>query len=80
MYSYLGLSYLDVFLVMLCISIQYVASFLTVEELTELTDGPSGCGELARGWVFICLELQCDRVDYTHGGRQKTLDQTRRCC
>ena len=30
------------------------------------------------GWVFMCLELQCDRVSPTPGGGEKTEDPTRR--
>lgn len=69
MYSYLELSYLGVSLVLLCIiSVHYGASFLAVDELTEQTDGSSGCGEV-EGWVFICWELQFDKVNNTCGGR-----------
>ena len=34
-----------------------------VEELAKFPDGPAGCGEVALGWVFVYLELQCDRVN-----------------
>jgi len=33
-----------------------VHGFWPVEELAELADGPAGCGEVAKGWVFMCLE------------------------
>jgi hypothetical protein len=50
MYSYLAVLYLGVSLVLLCIiSVHYGGSFLAVDELTEETDGSSGCGEVARG-------------------------------
>jgi len=31
------------------------------------------------GWVFSCLELQCDKVNCTYGRWEKTLDQTCPC-
>jgi len=49
-----------------------------VEELAQLAGGPTGCGEVARGGCFICLELQCDKVNRKDGGGEKPLDQT--CC
>lgn len=39
-----------------------VHSFWLMKVLEELVDGPTGCGE---GWVFICLELQCDKAQCT---------------
>jgi hypothetical protein len=48
-----------------------VHGFWPVEELTELADGSTGCGENGEGWVFICLELQCDEVNCSYGGGEK---------
>ena len=55
--------------------LQFVASFLPV-------GGVSGVGGRAywalwngEGWVFICLELQFDKVYCTYGSGEKTLDQ-----
>ena len=49
-----------------------------MEELAELADGPTGCGEVARGGCFIYMKLQRDKVNCTRGGGEKPLDQT--CC
>jgi len=51
------------------------------EDAKELADICTGCGEVATGGrEVICFELQCDKVNCTFRGREKTLDQTRRCC
>jgi len=59
--------------------LQFFASFLHV-------GGVSGVGGRAYwalwngdGWVFICLELQFDKVYCTYRSGKKTLDQTWRC-
>jgi hypothetical protein len=44
-----------------------VQSFWSVEGLAELAGGPTVCGDVAKRWVFTCLELQCDKVNCTHG-------------
>jgi len=45
-------------------------------ELAEVADGLTGCGEVAgKGWVFICLELRCDKFNFrpTYGSEEKDL-------
>jgi hypothetical protein len=49
-----------------------------VQDVAELADGSTGCGEGAEWWVFIWLELQCEKVSCTYG-HKKTLDQTGHC-
>jgi len=48
-----------------------VNGFWLVEELAELVDGPTGCGKVVRESVFICLELQRDKVNCTPQGEDK---------
>jgi len=50
-------------------------SFRPVHDVAELADGSTGCGEMVVWWVFICLDLQCEKVSCTYG-REKILDQT----
>ena len=58
--------------------LHYVASFFAAV-------GVNGAGGRAfwlwsgKGWVFICSELQCDKVSSTYRGGETTLDQTWRC-
>jgi len=49
-----------------------------VEELAQLADGPTGCGEVASSGCFVCLELQRDKVNCKHGDGEKPLNKT--CC
>ena len=41
-------------------------------ESAELADGPTRCSEVARGGcLFVCLELQFDKINCTYRGREK---------
>jgi len=44
-----------------------VNGFWPVEDLAELSDGPTGCGEVVRGGVY----LLCDQDNSTYGGGEK---------
>jgi len=47
------------------------------EDLEQVADGLTSCGTvLTGGWVFIWLEPQRDKFDYTHGGLEE--DYTKR--
>jgi hypothetical protein len=41
-----------------------------VEEFAELAESPV-CREVARGGVFICLELQCGKISCTDTGGEQ---------
>jgi len=40
-----------------------VRGFWPVRELADLADGPTGRGEVSKGWVFVCLGVQCDEFN-----------------
>ena len=40
-----------------------VHGFWPVLELADLADGPTGRGEVSKGWVFVCFEVQCDEFN-----------------
>ena len=40
-----------------------VHGFWPVWELADLADGPTGRGEVSKGWVFVCFEVQCDEFN-----------------
>jgi hypothetical protein len=42
--------------------------FWPARDLAELADGPTGRGEVA----FLCLRLQCDKVNCTYEGAENT--------
>ena len=48
-----------------------VHGFWPVEELAELADESTGCGENGEGWVFICPERQRGIATCSYGGGEK---------
>ena len=57
--------------------LQYVASFLAGEEHTGAGGRAYWLPWRGEGWMFICLALHCDKVNWTY--REKILDLTW-CC
>jgi hypothetical protein len=47
-----------------------VHCFCPVDVVAELADGPTGCGEVARGGCLVVLEHN-DKFSCTHGGGKK---------
>jgi hypothetical protein len=59
--------------------LQFVASFLPVGGVSGVDVRAYWASWIGEGWVFICLELQFDKVYCTYGSGKKALDQTWRC-
>jgi len=59
-------------------TVQYAATFWPVVDSAELADGPTGCGEMARGRrLFACNFSVTKSSVWTEA--QRTLNQTWRC-
>ena len=53
------------------IEVQYIASSLDGEELSGADGRAYWVWWSGEGWVFICFELHCDKVNRTFGGGEK---------
>ena len=50
--------------------------FWPADDLPELADGPTGCGEVARGGCFFAWNFSVTRSTVLNGGSEKALDQS----